>query len=152
MITVPRAPRLDLRAPWDVVSTRNTHHASELRVQGHSAHVTAYVERCAAGRLRVAYPVGAHDIEVRVEGSCPPDDLSDLLRALADAVAEADPRCRRIVFAADTGDRARVLAAGAADFRYVLDLDLGAEELGLFVTEPEWVTRTDMDLDRVPGA
>ncbi|MFE0678986.1 hypothetical protein [Streptomyces sp. NPDC058867] len=68
------------------------------------------------------------------------------------AVTEQDPRCRRIIFAAGSGDLARMRAAEAVGFRYVLDVDLGREELSLFVAEPAWVTHTDMDLDRVPGS
>ncbi|WP_369192195.1 hypothetical protein [Streptomyces sp. R08] len=140
-----------LRPPWNVLSTRPTRYASDLRVRGHSAQLAVRVERCAAGRLRDAYPVGAHDIEGGVHGPCPPDVLPDLLEALADAVTDADLRCRRVVFAPASADQARILAADAAGFRYVLDVDLGAETVSLFVAEPLWVTRTDMDLDRVPG-
>ncbi|MER5911196.1 hypothetical protein ABT124_11975 [Streptomyces sp. NPDC001982] len=43
-------------------------------------------------------------------------------------------------------------AAASAGFRYAVDVDLGPEELSLLVSEPDWVTGTDMDLDRVPGA
>lgn len=152
MITVPPAPHLDLRAPWDVVSFHRAHHSSDLRIQGHSAQLVVHVERCAAGRLRNAYPVSARDIEVRVDGPCPPGILPDLLGTVADAITAEDPRCRRIVFAAGSGDRTRIHAAEAAGFRYVLDVDLGDEEVSLFVAEPGWVTRTDMDLDRVPGS
>ncbi|MFI6335366.1 GNAT family N-acetyltransferase [Streptomyces sp. NPDC050535] len=152
MVTVPQVPQLTLRPPWNVLSTRPTHYSSELRVRGHSAQLTVRVERCAAGRLRNAYPVGAHDTEVGVHGTCPPAALPDLLQALTDAVTDEDPRCRRVVFAPASTDQACIRAADAAGFRYVLDVDLGTEAVSLLVAEPLWVTRTDMDLDRVPGS
>ncbi|MGW0632796.1 hypothetical protein [Streptomyces sp. NPDC002758] len=43
-------------------------------------------------------------------------------------------------------------AAASAGFRHAVDVDLGPEELSVLVSEPDWVTGTDMDLDRVPGA
>ncbi|WP_369192200.1 hypothetical protein [Streptomyces sp. R08] len=150
MINVPRVPHLALHPPWNVLSTRPTHYASDLCVQGHSLQLVVRVERCAAGRLRDAYPVGARDIEVSIDGPCPPDVLTDLLGALTDAVTGEDPRCRRVVFAPDSADQTRIRAADSAGFRYVLDVDLGADAVSLFVAEPLWVTRTDRD--QIPGS
>ncbi|MEU6408200.1 hypothetical protein [Microbispora sp. NPDC046933] len=108
--------------------------------------VAVRLERCAAGRLRHAYPVAAHDIELQAA-----EADAGLLRALVDAVAEADPQCRRVVYAVPEGDLDRMAVAEAAGFRYVIDVDLADAQLSLLVVEPEWVTRTDMDLDHVPG-
>ncbi|NBM20910.1 hypothetical protein [Streptomyces sp. GC420] len=152
MITVPAAPDLHLDPRWEAVPVRRGRHMSHLRVTGHGTGIDVRVERCAAGRLRHTYPAGARDMEVRVDGPCPRETLAALLRSLADAVDAADPSCRRIVFAAASGDRGSVTAAQSAGFRYVTDVDLGREELSLLVAEPAWVTRTDIDLDRVPGS
>ncbi|GAA4965842.1 hypothetical protein HD597_007027 [Nonomuraea thailandensis] len=105
------------------------------------------LERCAAGRLRDAYPVAAHDLEVQA-----PEADAGLLRAVVDAVAQADPHCRRVVYAVPEGDLNRMAVAESAGFRYVVDVDLADAQLSLLVAEPEWVTRTDMDLDHVPGS
>jgi hypothetical protein len=56
-----------------------------------------------------------------------------------------------VVFAAPVDDLEIVAAAEAAGFRYVVDVEVPGEDLSLLVAEPEWVTRVDMDLDRVPG-
>ncbi|MEU6729342.1 hypothetical protein ABZ917_37050 [Nonomuraea wenchangensis] len=105
------------------------------------------LERCAAGRLRDAYPVAAHDLELRVA-----EADAELLRALVDDIAAADPQCRRVVYAVPQGDLDRMAVGEAAGFRYVVDVDLADEQLSLLVAEPEWVTRTDMDLNHVPGS
>ncbi|MFJ6088501.1 hypothetical protein ACIQI8_44895, partial [Streptomyces sp. NPDC092369] len=79
----------------------------------------------------------ARDIEGGVDGLCPPDALVELLEAMAGAVNDqgARCRCRRVVFAPDGADQARVEAAGTAPFRYVLGLDLGPKIVSLFVAE-----------------
>ncbi|MGP3962073.1 hypothetical protein ACTWPT_39400 [Nonomuraea sp. 3N208] len=111
----------------------------------HGARVR--LERCAAGRLRDAYPVAAHDVELQVDGAG-----TELLLALVDAVSVADPRCRRVVYAVQEGDLPRIAAAEAAGFRYVVDVDLADAQLSLLVAEPGWATRTDTDLDHVPDS
>ncbi|WP_158839951.1 hypothetical protein [Saccharothrix deserti] len=113
--------------------------------------MTVEVERCSAGPLRDAYPIAANDVEVRVTGASTSEVLTNVLTTLVGEVLTADPRCRRVVFAAPAGDHDTVSAAEAAGFRYVLDVDLPGAELSLLVAEPTWVTRVDMDLDRVPG-
>lgn len=130
MAAVPLPP-LGLRRPWP--------------------DVTVDVRRCMAGRLRDAYPVSAHDVEVCILGTATPEVVTDVLGATARAVLSADPRCRRVVFAAPAGELNTVAAAAAAGFRYVLDVDVPGAELSLLVAEPEWVTWVDIDLDRVPG-
>lgn len=109
----------------------------------------ARLERCSAGRLRDSYPVNAHDVEVRVAGEPPPALLADLLRDAAREALKADPRCRRVVFAAHSEAQPAIDAAKAAGFRYVADVDLPEGELSLFVAEPDWVTA--LDSERVPG-
>lgn len=107
------------------------------------------LQRCVTGRLRDAYPVNAHDVEVRVTEELPPDLLAEMLARTAREVLGNDPRCRRVVFAAPVDDLTRIAAAQAAGFRYVVDVDVPGEELSLLVAEPRWVTA--MDSDRVPG-
>ncbi|MFG2044924.1 hypothetical protein [Dactylosporangium sp. NPDC048998] len=108
------------------------------------------LERCAAGRLRDAYPVGEHDVEVRVlDESLEPDRLTALLTAVVEAVQAADPACRKVVFAAAEGDLGRVASAEQAGFRYVVDVDLPGTSLSLLVAEPAWVTRIDDDTDAI---
>lgn len=110
------------------------------------------LEHCVGGRLRDAYPVNAHDVEVRIDAEVGPAELADALGAAARDAFGADPRCRRVVFAAPAGDLAAMAAAEAAGFRHVVDVDIPGAELSLFVAEADWVTNADMDLDRVPGA
>lgn len=114
--------------------------------------VTVEVRRCAAGRLRNAYPVSTHDVEVRIQGRATPEVFTDVLGTAARTVFGADPHCRRVVFAAPAGEPGLVAAAEAAGFRHVVDVDVPGMELSLVVAEPEWVTQVDIDLDRVPGS
>ncbi|MEO3785758.1 hypothetical protein ABGB12_20710 [Actinocorallia sp. B10E7] len=114
--------------------------------------VTVELERPAAGRLGRAYPAGAHDLEVRITGAQRPESLTEALIAVVREVQAADPRCKRVVYAAAADDPVRAAAARAAGFRPVVEVELpGGRELNLLVAEPAWVTRVDMDLDRVPG-
>lgn len=102
-------------------------------------------ERCATGRLRSAYPVSEHDVEIRVPGAD-----AELLRSAIAEVMAADPACRRIVYAVAEGDLIATTAAEAAGFRYVVDVDLpDGAALSLLVVEPDWVTATDHDTDAI---
>jgi hypothetical protein len=103
--------------------------------------VTGYrIERCTAGRLYNAYPVGEYDVEIRLPGGAD----TGLLRDLVTQIEVSDPRCRRVVYAAPAGDLADIAAAEAAGFRYVVDVDLpGDASFSLLVAEPGWVTRLD---------
>ncbi|GGJ34165.1 hypothetical protein [Streptomyces brasiliensis] len=153
MIMAPTVPAgLALGPGWNAVHTSRGRAAADLRVSRDGVTVDVRLERCAAGRLRDTYPVGAHDVEVRVGAGCPQAVRTELLRTLTDAVLAADPRCRRVVHAVRVGDADGLASARSAGFRHAVDVDLGREELGLLVKEPDWVTATDMDLDRVPGA
>jgi len=107
------------------------------------------LQRCVEGRLRDAYPVNAHDVEVQVTEELPPDRLAEILARTAHEVLGNDPRCRRVVFAVPVDDLTSIAAAHAAGFRYVVDVDIPGEELSLLVAEPHWVTA--IDSDRVPG-
>jgi hypothetical protein len=105
---------------------------------------------CADGRLRNAYPVSAHDVELDVLNGAAPQQIMRPLAVLTQAILNSDDSCRRVVFAAPADDHALVAAAQAAGFRYVLDVDVPGAELSLLVAEPRWVT--EFDNDRVPGA
>ncbi|MFJ2116226.1 MULTISPECIES: hypothetical protein [unclassified Streptomyces] len=153
MITVPAVfTRLPLDPAWETVRESHRRYSADLLVRGDGVTVDVRLERCAAGRLRDGYPVGARDVEVRVDDACPVAVLPGLLRALVAAVQRADPDCRRIVHAVPVGRPSTVEAAESAGFRYVVDIDLGQTEISLLVAEPDWATSTDIDLDRVPGA
>ena len=139
-------------ASWTVSRSTTSRCAARISVRnrdGLAPEVT--LERCAAGRLRDAYPVSEHDLEARVS-ELPAAALGPLLAELATAVFTADHRCRRLVFAAPEGELALLSAAEEAGFRYVVDVDLPEGPVSLAVAEPGWVTAVDMDLDRVPQA
>ena len=123
-----------------------------LRYQRHDTVVHLQVRRCVSGRLRDAYPAHTHDVEVRVVDNVAAQEIVAPLSELSDAIQSADPQCRRVVFAVRAGHPAMLTAAQAAGFRYVLDVDIPGEELSLLVAEPQWVTRVDADLARVPGS
>ncbi|OFB35852.1 hypothetical protein BA059_27295 [Mycolicibacterium sp. (ex Dasyatis americana)] len=128
---------------------------------GDDVDVTAEVTRCLAGRLHNAYPVGAHDVEIGVDGAGSAASLATVLQCLSAAISVAEPNCRRIIYAVSAGqsrdsalgERDVLRAAQTAGFRYVIDVETGdGEELKLCVVEPDWVTRADIDLDRVPNS
>jgi hypothetical protein len=105
------------------------------------------LERCVTGRLAHAYPTSAHDVEIRADSP-----TAATLRTWADTAFATDNKCRRVVFAIPAGDSKNADTARIAGFRHVVDVDVADEELELWLVEPEWVTKTDMDLDRVPGS
>ena len=145
-------PPLVLGSQWTCTTTARSRAQALLTVRRNdSAEVAVEVQRCSAGRLRHAYPAGAHDVEVRIAEASTPELCTDVLRVLADAIQAADPRCRRVVFAAPVDDLEAVTAAQAAGYRYVVEVEVPGKALSLLVAEPEWVTRVDTDLDRVPG-
>ncbi|MGW3287223.1 hypothetical protein ACWDR3_21560 [Streptomyces sp. NPDC001002] len=110
------------------------------------------VRRCSAGRLRDAYPVGVHDVEVVIGGPQRGDEKSvESLRRAARTALSSDPKCRRVVHAVEEDDLAGAEDAEAAGFRHVVDVDLPEGAFRLFVLEPAWVTEGDSDLDRVSG-
>ena len=117
------------------------------------ARVTVEVERCAAGRLRAAYPVGEHDVEIAVTAgeSAAREVAAEALRHMVEVIWEADPRCRRVVLAAPVDDPDAARTARDAGFRPAVEVELpGSGTVELLVREPDRVTRVDMDLDRVP--
>ncbi|WNM31694.1 hypothetical protein RKE30_15400 [Streptomyces sp. Li-HN-5-11] len=151
MLTVPPLRKPVLPGAWRAAAEAPTRWSCVLRLRQDGHEIRVRAERCAAGRLRATYPVGAHDVEVRILDDCPQHLLTQLLRTLTLSLWAADPSCRRTVYAAPAGDLDRIGAAEDAGFRHVVDVDLGQDELGLLVAEPEWVTGGDADHDRVPG-
>ncbi|MEU9345260.1 hypothetical protein AB0D74_29070 [Streptomyces sp. NPDC048278] len=151
MLAVPPLPALELRGGQRATVESWSRGAGVLRLRHGGTEALVRVERCAAGRLRDAYPVAAHDVELVLETDPRAETVPALLRTLAEAVSAADPRCRRVVYAVPEGDRTATEHAEAAGFRYVVDIDVADRQLSLLVREPGWVTNTDMDLDHVPG-
>ena len=121
-----------------------------LRFDKEGTPIEFSARRCADGRLRNAYPISAHDVELDVLNGAAPQQIMRPLAVLTQAILNSDDSCRRVVFAAPAEDHALVAAAQAAGFRYVLDVDVPGAELSLLVAEPRWVT--EFDDDRVPGA
>lgn len=112
------------------------------------------VERCLTGRLREAYPVAAHDVELQVS-EVPLEQLTAVLAQESSRILTEDPFCRKVVYGAPQEDLAVMAAAEQAGFRFVVDVDVNGApgeivQLSLLVREPDYVTRVDMDLDRVP--
>ena len=121
-----------------------------LRFDQEGTPIEFSARRCADGRLRNAYPVSAHDVELDALNGAAPQQIMRPLAVLTQAILNFDDSCRRVVFAAAADDHALIAAAEAAGFRYVLDVDVPGAELSLLVAEPRWVTESDND--RVPGA
>lgn len=110
------------------------------------------VRPCADGRLRDTYPVGAHDTEIYAFDDIAPQILTRALAELTRAVLDADPRCRRVVFAAPADHPDIEKAAAAAGFRHVVDVEVPGAELNLLVAEPGWVRKVDADIEKVPDS
>jgi hypothetical protein len=115
------------------------------------SHVAVGARRSVDGWLRDAYPISLDDVELyTVDHVASQQEFTSALAELSRAILDADGHCRRVVFAASAGDEAVVSAARAAGFRYVLDVDVPGAELSLLVVEPDWVTKSDADLDEIP--
>jgi hypothetical protein len=140
------APALD--GPWTEDEEVPGRRARRLRLPD---GLTVEIERCVVGRLQQAYPVGAHDCEIRVRGTDESDRLAVALREVASAVLAADPLCRRVVYATSPQQPVHAEAAKAAGFRFTVEVDV-PETVELFVREPAWVTEGDSQLDDVPGS
>jgi hypothetical protein len=112
----------------------------------------AVARYASGGPLRDAYPVGAHDVEIRISHRLLSSSrLTVFLDELGVAILAADRACRRVVVAVAPDDLAAISAAESVGFRHVVDVDVPGEELSLLVREPEWATQVDADLERVPG-
>jgi len=149
--------------PWssEVVSWSDSGGRIVMRRDGDRV-ATVELVRCVTGRLRLAYPVAVHDLEIRVMDVATFGDLTAVLGAVVSAVWKSDPQCRKIVYAVTRDEPENgplspfsaieaAEAAEAAGFRYVVDVDIADAELSLLVAEPDWVTLVDMDLDHMPG-
>lgn len=121
-----------------------------LQFAAHGSVVEIVACRSVEGRLRDAYPVSYHDVELQAADRPASQGFTSALAELSRAILAADQDCRRVVFGAPAGDEAAVSAARAAGFRYVLDVDVPGAELSLLVAEPNWVTTLDSGLDEVP--
>jgi hypothetical protein len=150
MIAAPLAA-LRLGPRWRQLDERADH--VSLRFDDETGTAVEFgVRRCTSGPLRDAYPISAHDLEIYAANDVAPQTLTRALPEMSRAVLDADPRCRRVVFAAPTDHAAVAEAIVAAGFRHVVDVDVPGAELSLFVTEPSWVSKVDSDLHKVPGS
>ncbi|MEU9734784.1 hypothetical protein [Streptomyces sp. NPDC048002] len=149
MISVPPIPALGAIPGWGILRADHRTYALDLRVTRGERAGALSLERCAAGRMRDVYPVARHDIEVRT-GRMGAGALVCLLMAVRSALADADPRCLRLLYAVPADDLGRLAAAESAAFRRVVDVDLGGEEHCLTVWEPASVTRRDQGLHLIP--
>jgi hypothetical protein len=144
---VTALPELPLGQGWTQTNVGDP--VGRVRFDGEGV-VELGVRRCISSRLRDAYPVSSHDIELFGLNDAPPHAFAHALIELSEAVLRADPLCRRVVFAAPAGEADMGRAAETAGFRPVVDVDVPGAELRLFVAEPDWVS--NIDLQRVPGA
>jgi hypothetical protein len=126
--------------------------AVRLRYSFEGADIEIGARRSVESRLRDAYPVSHHDVELHSVDGLASQGFTAALAELSQAILAADPHTRRVVFAAAAGDEGAVSAARAAGFRYVLDVDVPGAELSLLVAEPDWVTTRDAGLEQVPEA
>ena len=147
-MTAAALPGLRLGPRWERLDHGG--HQVRLRFKDEVGVVDLGVRRSADGQLRDSYPLSTHDIELYAVDDVAPQALTRALAELSQAALDADPLCRRVVFAAPA-DKADIRhAAEAAGLRHVVDVDVPSAELSLLVCEPHWVAR--IDLDRVPGS
>src|SRR5258708_3848904 len=129
-------PEVRPGTPWSAESSSSSRARARLRLRrDDGVPAIVEIERCAAGRLREAYPVGEHDVEIWVATDS--QASGDLLRLMVQAVQAADPRCRRVVLAVPADDDSALSTAREAGFRHAVEVDLpGAPGLNLLVAEP----------------
>ena len=147
-MTAAALPGLRLGPRWERLDHGG--HQVRLRFADDVGVAELGVRRSADGRLRDSYPLSTHDIELYAVDDVAPQALTRALAELSQAALDADPLCRRVVFAAPVDNTAIRQAAEAAGLRHVVDVDVPSAELSLLVCEPHWVAR--IDLDRVPGS
>jgi hypothetical protein len=147
-VTIPALSALKLDTGW--TELRGFGRDVRLRFDQERTTIEFSARRCVDSRLRDAYPVSAHDVELDISNSPAPERVTRPLAALTQTILNSDESCRRVVFAAATDDEAMVSAVEAAGFRYVLDVDVPGAELSLLVAEPSWII--ELDDDRVPGS
>ena len=99
-----------------------------------------------SGELVDAYPAGAHDRELALEGVL----ATGAVRAFTDALLSSDPRCRRVVLSVPEMDLDAIRFGEEAGFRYVVDVETRAGAFSLLVAEPEWVIDQAQALDDIP--
>jgi hypothetical protein len=147
-MTIPPLRALKLDTEWTQLSDDGRDVRLRFHQKGNAIEFSA--RRCAEGRLRDAYPVSAHDVELNVSTRVAPQGITRPLAALTQTILNSDHSCRRVVFAAASDDAATVSAVEAAGFRCVLDVDVPGAELSLLVAEPSWIL--ELDDDRIPDS
>jgi hypothetical protein len=87
----PHWPRCGPDRGWRQLASRER--SVRLRFDDQSGTAAEFgVLRCADGRLRDTYPVGAHDTEIYAVNDIAPQILTRALKELSRAVLDADPR------------------------------------------------------------
>jgi len=129
---------------WQELSRSRTRVA--LAARRGDAEINVVLERCAAGRLRDAYPVHAHDGEI-ILAAGDVNAGAHLVRELFAAVCAADPGCRRVVLTVPAGDAPSIASGRAAGFEHIVDVDLPGVQLSVLLAEPDWVGDVAMALE-----
>jgi hypothetical protein len=99
-----------------------------------------------SGDLVDAYPAGADDKELAIEG----EPQLEVVRDYVAAVLKGDPRCRRVVLAVPERDLEAIAWAEDAGFRFVVDVETRAGAHSLLVVEPDWVLAQPHALEDIP--
>lgn len=98
------------------------------------------------GDLVDAYPAGADDKELAIEG----EPQLEVVRDFVARVLKDDPRCRRVVLAVPERDLEAIAWAEDAGFRFVVDVETRAGAHSLLVVEPDWVLAQPHALEDIP--
>ena len=104
------------------------------------------VRRARDGEFAAAYPAGAHDRELAIEG----DPTWEALASIADQVLSDDPRCRRVILPLPERDLDAIAWAESAGFRFVVDVETRSGGYSLLVIEPDWVLAQPHILEEIP--
>jgi hypothetical protein len=99
-----------------------------------------------AGDLVDAYPSGADDKQLVIEG----EPQLQAVRDYVAAVLDNDPRCRRVVLAVPERDLEAIAWAEDAGFRFVVDVETRVGAHSLLVVEPDWVLAQPHALEDIP--
>src|ERR1700761_1139737 len=103
-MTAAALPGLRLGPRWERLDDGG--HQVRFRFDNEVGVVELVMRRCSDGRLRDSYPLSTHDIELYAVNDAAPQALTRALPELSQAALDADPLCRRVVFAAPVDNTA----------------------------------------------